>query len=411
MRRGRAAAKKVIAPVETQVLEEKAQEVNLRRPWNDLTYDERNKLIEDVRKGNMKEIEKYEKYKLALYGGYLVDEAIKLDNTEIIQFFENNGIYTPEEQPKKTIKLMAINFDRNPHLSFVHDGQIYENIEKDKIDIYNKLSPMINNKQPTPYKELKIPKLPNITGKKLDDSMWKDDLIRKNTLTIIEFVTKFYSEPLTVVIINHAEYSINIYVIANLFKNIRFYVKDKFHVKEEGDTDYGDRNYIKTNEDPDYDNLGAYIMIVNVDTTHDQQTDEQKRDHIVQDLEEQKNMVKDLRPFALLSRFVLPWNLTEPVNYLEGDFISMPNVNLRSVETRLLSVGTLTETQYTVEMYERMMSYHNQYTRGCYFVHNLQDVKGLDHCATCKRAIDIIRKYIEFMNEDMDKLQTYYETW
>lgn len=371
--------------------------INTRLNWDNLSYDRREELINAVRENNINKLEDFKDEDLNLYYGHLLNET---EDANTKQYIKNRLKIQEKDEEIQKISLMGINYQRNPHLRYVARGQICEKKEKGKIEIKEKLNPLISQDNTVAFKELRDIKMPEY-GIKQEVNPLEDNEKIKNILPMVDFIRKLYSTGIDIFIVISGV-NISGEVIAKAFKESKIYLYDEsLKIPVEND------NYIETNVDPIDKIQKDYLLIVNINDQNVKDTTEEKQKKSLENMEKQKGIVDKYvnrkKPIGILSKFNLPWSSLKSVDggninelsYYNGVFTAIPGVSLRSTECKLISLPPYSEKNYNFNTYAESIAYYNQCIRSMYFKYDY-DIKVLDHCAACKQIAEITKEYLNF---------------
>lgn len=126
---------------------------------------------------------------------------------------------------------------------------------------------------------------------------------------------------------------------------------------------------------------------------------------IKKDMEFQKKIVKEIKPFGAILKFRLDFNFGK-LKYLYGDIYLQNWSSVNSTETRLIcnkddSKNYTKEIIYNNDDYNDKLFYFNHCYRMNLFKHNVNNINCLCHCYDCTSEIYIIANYLNLLNKNV----------
>ena len=172
----------------------------------------------------------------------------------------------------------------------------------------------------------------------------------------------------------------HIHVLSLLFPQLEFHLYDKRNFDKrlyKNDKIHINKRYFNEEDIIYWKNHQKRVFLISDIRTLDyiRATDEDseiKADKItVDDMKLQEKWVIEIKPFAALLKFRLPFSSKEKkFKYLDGSIMRQVYQGNSSAETRLLVKG-IAHRDWDIGLYERKLAYHNQIVRGAKFVNPL----------------------------------------
>lgn len=116
-------------------------------------------------------------------------------------------------------------------------------------------------------------------------------------------------------------------------------------------------------------------------------------DIVIENMEQQRQWCKILKPRWAMLKFRLEWEPVVPVKYFVGDIYPQPYIGPTSEETRLIT-NCKKEKNYDRIDYRDKVYYFNKNVRPAFHEYELPNINGIDHCYDCWAATHIIKEFI-----------------
>lgn len=119
---------------------------------------------------------------------------------------------------------------------------------------------------------------------------------------------------------------------------------------------------------------------------------------VEQDMADQMRWHVVMKPQASMLKFRLPFG-KGATEYLKGDLKLQLWAPRRGTECRLVVQKTSDVQMYDHQDFDASMAHFKNVERTSYYVHDMDDVEGIDHCYDCRAELFVLEQYVRLVEK------------